>query len=223
MNNAESLFNFFTKLNIAHSLPVGIEILNPYNNREVLKTNRSFYNKYYNDSQPRILLLGINPGRFGAGITGIAFTDPIALENKLNIPNSFDKKPELSASFIHQLIEAYGSPEVFFSKFLLSAICPLGFIKNGVNINYYDDKNLQSKILPFIKQTLIEQHSLTGKIDTCVCIGQGKNLKFLEELNKEINLFKKIIPIGHPRWIMQYRRKKADVFIKEYVKLLSEI
>lgn len=221
--NADSLFKFFSQLKINTTLPEGVEILNPYTNNEVLNLNTEFYNKYYNDDAPRIMLLGINPGRFGAGITGLSFTDPVTLENNLGIMNSFDKKPELSATFIHEVIKAYGGPEEFYGKFLVTAVSPLGFVKNGVNINYYDQKDLQEATTPFIKECLLKQFELTGKTATCVSIGQGKNISFLEELNKELKLFKQIIPLGHPRWIMQYRRKELKKHIEQYVDVLKNI
>ena len=223
MNNAESYFDFFTSSSIDWILPNNVKVLNPYSNEEVITINKAFYNKYYNDNDPRILLFGINPGRFGAGITGISFTDPIALENNLGITNSFDKKPELSASFIHEVIAAYGGAEPFFKKFLISAVSPLGFIKDGVNINYYDIKELQKSLTPFIINCIRKQFLLTKKIDRCVSIGQGKNIKFLNELNKGLKLFSKIEALGHPRWVMQYRRKQKQEHIDKYVDVLKNI
>ncbi|MCK5171337.1 MAG: DUF4918 family protein [Bacteroidales bacterium] len=222
-NKADKLFNFITNLKIENTLPVGVDILNPYKSEEVIDINHKFYYKYYNDSYPRILLLGINPGRFGAGVTGIPFTDPIILEEQLNIKNSFEKKAELSASFIYMVIKEYGGAEKFFRKFLLSAMSPLGFIKNGININYYDLKELETSVATFISDSLIKQHEITGKKDIAVCIGQGTNLKYLTEMNNKLGLFKQIYKLGHPRWIMQYKRKKLGSFIKDYVELLKSI
>jgi hypothetical protein len=223
MNNSQLLYNFFTKLRITEILPDGIEILNPYANKEVLAINKSFYDKYYNDNNKRVLAFGINPGRFGAGLTGIAFTDAKALEENLKIKNNLNKKPELSATFIHKAINAYGGPTAFYNNFLVTAVSPLGFIKNGININYYDEPALQKALLPFIKQTISQQYELTGKRDICVTIGKGTNLKFLSEINRELKLFRKIIPLGHPRWIMQYQRKREEEHIKKYVQTLNEI
>jgi hypothetical protein len=45
-----------------------------------MKICSSFYQKYYADNKKRSLIIGINPGRFGAGVTGIPFTDPIRLK-----------------------------------------------------------------------------------------------------------------------------------------------
>jgi len=48
----------------------------------VRKLIREFYTKFYSDCKPRQLVLGINPGRFGAGATGIPFTDTRRLNEK---------------------------------------------------------------------------------------------------------------------------------------------
>lgn len=57
--------------------PVGIELpgknvqwLHPHGNPETRRCMDAFYSKYYADDIERILVLGINPGRFGGGITG---------------------------------------------------------------------------------------------------------------------------------------------------------
>jgi hypothetical protein len=223
MNKATDYYNFFTQLHISAALPKNVEVLNPYVNQEVLDVNRLFYNKFYSDTHTRVLVLGINPGRFGAGITGIAFTDPIELEQNLGIKNTFEKKAELSAGFIHKAINAFGGPEEFYAKFLVSAISPLGFIKNGININYYDQKDLQESTQAFIEQSISNQHLLTGKIRACICVGQGKNLKYLHELNSKLDLFDEIIPLGHPRWIMQYRRKEYQQHVNSYIDTLNYI
>lgn len=218
----EKLYKHFTSLKLG-KLPENVEVLNPYINEEVLSINKQFFEKYYNDNNPRIMLFGINPGRFGAGITGIAFTDPVALEDSLGIKNTFTKKPELSATFIHRVIQAYGGPEEFFSKFLLTAISPLGYIKDGVNINYYDLTSLEKATKEFTHLTMKEQFEITGKVKKCVSIGQGKNVKYLTEINKELGLFDTIEKLGHPRWIMQYKRKEHDKHINHYIELLKNL
>ncbi len=223
MKNNEALFRFFSGLHIENSLPDDIEILNPYKEATVLKLNKEFYDTYYNDTNPRILLLGINPGRFGAGITGIPFTDPIVLEDNLKIKNNLQKKPELSATFIHEVIKAFGGPIEFYNNFLVTAVSPLGFIKNGININYYDKNDLESAVEPFIIKSLKTQYEITQRQHVCVSIGQGKNINYLKQLNRKIKLFKEIIPLGHPRWIMQYKRKEIKKYISQYVDVLNYI
>lgn len=119
-------------------MPDGAELLNPYRNPVTWKIGRKFYRKYYGDSHARTLTLGINPGRFGAGLTGIPFTDPVHLENVCGIPNYFAKKPELSAAFVHEMIRLFGGPERFYRKFYISSVSPLGFTRGTKNYNYFD-------------------------------------------------------------------------------------
>jgi hypothetical protein len=74
---AGKIIAFNRQLNFSGKLPAGIRIMNPFQeNVEIMNLSAKFYRKYYNDQNRRHLILGINPGRFGAGITGITFTDP---------------------------------------------------------------------------------------------------------------------------------------------------
>jgi len=49
------------------------------------------------------------------------------------------------------------------------------------------------------------------------CLGDGKNYKYLNALNTEMRFFNTIIPLSHPRFIMQYRVKKKHEFIGKYL------
>ena len=49
-----------------------VQWLYPHKNPETRRCMEAFYSKYYSDSNERILVLGINPGRFGSGITGMS-------------------------------------------------------------------------------------------------------------------------------------------------------
>jgi hypothetical protein len=40
-------------------------------------------------------------------------------------------------------------------------------------------------------------------------------------LNEEYKFFKKVIPLAHPRFIMQYRRKKIAEYVNDYREKLS--
>ena len=169
-----------------------------------------FYNKYFSDVNERRLILGINPGRFGAGVTGIPFTDPKILESECGINNPFPKKHELSAIFVYELIEAYGGKEIFYKDYFISSVCPLGFIKEGININYYDDKNLYKAVEKKIVSKMWDQLDIGMKRDVAFSLGKGTNYKFLKKLNEDHQFFDKVIPLPHPRWIMQYRRKSKE-------------
>ena len=179
-----------------------------------------FYNKYYSDHSHRTLVLGINPGRFGAGLTGVPFTDPIRLEDVCGIPNDFPKKQELSSVFIYDVIKAYGSSEQFYQDVYISSICPLGFIKYNRNYNYYDDPALTAAVEPFIIEHLREQIAFGVNTDRVLCLGQGKNARYLEKLNAQHKFFGEIIPLPHPRWVMQYRLKRKAEFADVYLEVL---
>src|SRR5262245_45774246 len=99
--------------------------MNPYQDNKTMKLVTAFYNQFYSDSNPRTLMLGINPGRFGAGVTGISFTDPIRLERECGIPNDLAKKPELSSDFIYRMINACGGVNKFYGRYLVTAVSPL--------------------------------------------------------------------------------------------------
>lgn len=214
---SDKILKFYSELQITCKLPNGVNVMNPYDRDEVRRVVTTFYQKYYADNEQRTMILGINPGRFGAGITGIPFTDPVRLEGKCKIMNFFDKKPELSSIFIYQMINAFGSIEQFYNKFYISSISPLGFIKDGKNMNYYDSKVLRNTLHDFILESIQKQLDFGINKEVCYSLGQGKNYKYLLELNKEHHFFKKIIPLAHPRYILQYKRKFVDDYIKEYL------
>jgi hypothetical protein len=86
-----------------------------------------------------------------------------------------------------------------------------------VNLNYYDDKNLQEAITPFIISSIQKQIAMGFKTDFCICIGGDKNLKFLSAINEEHKFFNEIVPLPHPRFIMQYRRKQKEKYIQQYL------
>ncbi len=220
MTFATRVLDFYKQLSITEQLPKGIEIINPYNKSSVTNVCTQFYNKYYNDNNPRTLIVGINPGRFGAGITGIPFTDPVILQNECEINNDFDKRSELSSDFVYKLINTMGGKEGFFNRFYIGSVSPLGFIKNGKNYNYYDSKELMLAIKPFIISNLVNQIGLGITSRKCYCFGQGKNYDYLKLLNIEHNLFDKIIPLPHPRWVMQYRRKSIDSILSDTISKL---
>jgi hypothetical protein len=219
---AAQVMEFYKTLELTTHLPNGVAVMNPFKSREVRNISGEFFKKYYQDNNPRTFILGINPGRFGAGVTGITFTDPVRLEKECGIPNSFEKRPELSSVFIYEMITRYGGPETFYSNFYLSAVCPLGFMKDGRNMNYYDDRVLEACVRKFIVFSLKEQIRFGAIRDKCFCLGEGKNYQYLEKLNQQYQFFNKIIPLAHPRFIMQYRLKKKEEFIQQYLRVLHQ-
>jgi hypothetical protein len=219
---AKHVLEFTKGLALKNKLPEGVHVLNPYTNSIAFNLCSLFYTKYYNDLEERTLIFGINPGRFGGGLTGIPFTDPLKLETICEIPNSLQKKTELSADFIYRMISAYGGPTKFYEKFFFTAVCPLGFTKDGKNLNYYDVKELQAGLMDFIIERIKTQLTFNVNKKIAYCLGESDNFKFLSKLNTEHNFFKAIIPLPHPRFIMQYKRKYVENFIEIYIKKLGE-
>ena len=222
MNFSNKILNFYFNLPKDLPLPHGVETIYPFENKEVQSVMKIFFHKYYADSKPRTYLVGINPGRLGSGVTGIGFTDAHHLEEVCDIPNSFDKRIELSAAFMFEVIEAYGGTEKFYKDFFFTTVMPLGLLKEGKNYNYYDDKETQNSLELFIEKTLLEQLSFMGTKPNIICIGQGKNLKYLEAFNKKHDCFGSIEVVPHPRWVMQYRRKEKEKHIEKYLEVLQK-
>jgi Domain of unknown function (DUF4918) len=221
LTQSYAILEFYKNLAPDFHLPKGVAIMNAFTDKNSWKLTEAFYNKFYNDSQPRKFIFGINPGRFGGGVTGIPFTDPIRLQQECGIPNDLPKKAELSSQFVYEVVKAYGGAELFYGHFFVTALSPLGFTKDGLNLNYYDDKELLVSSEPFIVECIRQQIDTMPTTDTCFCLGEGTNFKYFQKLNAKHQFFKEIIPLPHPRWVMQYRRKRLEEFVKLYVGKLS--
>lgn len=219
---AHNLTQFYGNLRPPQPLPHNIEWLHPQQNAPVMELAAAFFQKFYNDAQPRALLLGINPGRFGAGLTGVNFTAARQLTEVCGIEHNLKMQSELSAEFIYEMIAAYGGATAFYSRFFLGSVCPLGFVQGGKNINYYDDKALLQTVEPFIVANLKKLLSFGVPREVGICIGGEKNFKYLSKLNAEHQFFKEIIPVAHPRFILQYRRKEKQRFLDDYLQALHK-
>jgi len=226
MTFAERVIDFYENLDFAGSLPAGVQIMVPYRDNPVVKEIiREFYTRFYTDHNPRQLILGINPGRFGAGTTGIMFTDTKRLQEKCGISCPDFHTHEPSSAFIYDMIDVFGGVHEFYSKYLISAICPLGFTVTGkkgrpVNYNYYDSASIMHAVYPFIVETLQKQIAFGIDTAVCFCLGTGKNHEFLKTLNSEHRLFQKLIALEHPRFIMQYRARMKKEYVEKYVRIL---
>lgn len=220
MNFAEKTIDFFNNQKKPAKLPAGLEIINPYKEKPVRQIVEKFYNNFYNDCNQRIFVFGINPGRFGCGTTGIAFTDPVALRESCGIKNDLGFRKELSSQFIYEMIREYGGSQKFFSKIFITAVYPLALIKDGKNHNYYDSKILYNVLRNEIKRSISVQINFGAREEFAVSLGK-KNAIFLSEINQELGYFKEIKVLEHPRYIMQYRRRKMREYIGKYIEVLK--
>jgi len=229
MTFADKVIRFNKQLHFEGELPAGIRIMNPFKeNPQVIDIMEQFYKKFYDDNHKRNLILGINPGRFGGGVTGIPFTDSKRLKSVCKIDYHGKKTHEPSSVFIYEMIEAFGGAERFYKSFYINSICPLGFtsVKEGgkeINYNYYDSPGLTAAVYDFIIENIQKQIDLGVNTDSCFCFGNGKNEKFLRKLNEQEKFFKNIIALEHPRFIMQYKAPSKDVYIKKYIDAFESV
>lgn len=220
---SDRVIEFNRQLNFTGSLPAGIAILNPYAGSDAIRQLvAAFYQKYYHDDQQRHCILGINPGRLGAGFTGIPFTDTRRLREKCGLEYTGKETHEPSSVFVYTMIDAFGGPEAFYKKFYIGSVCPLGFTatnKTGkeVNYNYYDSRELTLSVAGFIVESIRRQLAMGLKTDVCYCFGTGKNEAYLRHINERWHFFDRIVPLEHPRYIMQYKARSIDQYIAKYL------
>lgn len=219
---ASRILSFHARLKPPRLPGLGVHAMQPHRDPRVWEVMTAFYTKYFADARPRAFIIGINPGRFGAGTTGIPFTDPVTLETMCGIPNAFPKRRELSAQFIDQVLDRLGGARGFYRRFFITAASPIGFTKGGINCNYYDDPRLQARVTPFIVSSLRAQVAF-GARPQAVVLGTGKNHAFLSRLNDQHGFFRSIIAIEHPRFIMQYRRRLVPQFLDRYADALDRV
>ncbi len=225
---ADRVIAFNKDLNFTGTLPPGVGIMNPFRESEtVLETSSQFYRKYYSDNNPRHIILGINPGRFGSGVTGVPFTDSKRLVSECQIPYSGKQTHEPSSVFVYDVINAFGGPEAFYKHFYIHSICPLGFTTTSakgqeVNYNYYDSPALTAAVYDFIVESTRKQMAFGIQTDVAFCFGTGKNEKFLRKLNEKEKFFGEIIALEHPRFIMQYKAKTKHLYIEKYLNAFNK-
>ena len=202
--------------------------MNPFvEYKDIIPIVETFFSRFFNDHTERHILLGINPSRLGAGLTGIPFTDPKRLISKLGIAYSGKMAHEPSSTFVYEMIQAFGGVELFYKNFYINSPCPLGFTSKSqkgktINYNYYDSAELIRATTPFMVESLKKLKSFGLKSDIAFVLGAGKNTAFLQKLNGEHRFFGKLIPLEHPRFIMQYRRKKVEEYADQYIAALTE-
>ena len=225
-----NILNFNSNLELLEGeLPKGVHVLNPFKGEFKERINiisEQFYSKYYNDSSERKLILGINPGRLGAGSTGIPFSDTKRLVKYCDMTIDEFSSHEPSSEFVYLLIESLGGAEKFYKDFYIGSVCPLGFAIDStpgkiVNYNYYDSKPLEKAVTPFIIQSIEKQLDFGVNRKKVFCLGTGKNTKFLMELNNQKKWFEEVVPLEHPRYVMQYKRKQLELYLNKFILLLN--
>lgn len=228
---ADKAIAYYQSLTAPTSLPPGVGVMNPYEQPAVRGIVEQFYGRFYADTQPRVFVLGINPGRFGAGVTGISFTTPQNLHRYCGIDNDLldtgpAHRPELSSRFIYQVVEAFGGATTFYGRFFLTSLFPLALTKENpgggaVNYNFYDDKQTTATLWPAITETVRTQISFGADRRVAVCLGR-KNETYLQRLNEQQGFFDRIVTLDHPRYILQYKSKALPTYLDQYISTLYD-
>ncbi len=224
---AERVIEFNRNLKLEAVLPAGIRAMNPFaENPLALEVSSEFYRKYYSDNRERTLILGINPGRFGAGVTGVPFTDTKRMRDKCGLEITGFATHEPSSVFVYEVIDAWGGAAKFYSEFYINSPSPLGYVSinergKEVNFNYYDSRELAIAVRPFMIESLRAHIAAGCRADIAFCLGSGKNYDYLSRLNDEFRFFGQLVALEHPRFIMQYKSKDKDDYIDKYLRLLA--
>lgn len=226
---ADKIIRFNQNLEFTGALPPGVQLLNPFRtNAQILPVSAAFYHQFYHDTNPRHVILGINPGRFGGGVTGVPFTDAKRLKNECGLPYAGKETHEPSSVFVYEVINAFGGPAAFYRQFYISSVCPLGFTATGktgqaVNYNYYDSRELTAAVYDFIIQSIRQQIAFGLNTEVGFCFGTGKNEKFLRQINATHKFFGRIVALEHPRFIMQYKARSREIYVQKYLAALSAV
>ncbi len=183
--------------NSSFDLPEGYRAVNPYSGDQselVEKITTAFYQKYYNDTKPRRIILGSSPARRGSAVTGVPFEDAKHLQNETGIFIDEFYINQSSSDFLYDVMTEYGSCEQFYTDFYMNFVCPLGIVRtnakgNEVNCNYYENKKLQTALKSFILESIRRQIDFGIDTSVCYCIGSGENFHFLSKINDEHHFF----------------------------------
>ncbi|MDO4879757.1 MAG: SMUG2 DNA glycosylase family protein [Capnocytophaga sp.] len=222
MNLADKIIDFNKNLSYKEELPKNFSVLNPYlDNPETLQVMSEFYHKFYNDTHKRKFIIGINPSRHGAGVTGVPFTDTKRLETECGIVMQSAHTHEVSSVFMYNMIKEFGGVQAFYQTFYINSPFPLAIIRQTadnkwVNANYYDDFAIFEKVKPFMIETLKKHIQLGLNTEKVFVLGK-KNATFLQKLNKEASLFNEMVILEHPRYIQQYKSKEQTLYIDKFL------
>ena len=218
----ERVIDFNRNLTYNGNLPAGFQVMNPFlDNTETMKVMSEFYHKYYNDNRKRRFIIGINPSRNGAGVTGVPFTDTKRLDSVCGIKMESARTHEVSSVFVYDLIEAYGGADLFYNDFYINSPFPLAIIReskagNWLNANYYDDRMLFNLVKEYMIESLKKHIDLGLDTDEVFILGV-KNANFIAKLNAEEKMFGKLTALEHPRYIQQYKLRDKLFYIDKYL------
>lgn len=222
----DKVVEFNTHLHYSGKLPEGFQVINPYkDNPETMKVMKQFYKKFYHDSNQRKFIIGINPSRHGAGVTGVPFTDTKRLDTVCGIKMQSAYTHEVSSVFMYDMIAEYGGVKDFYNQFYINSPFPLAIVKHTkdgkyLNANYYDDPQLFAMVKDYMIASLKKHISLGLDTSEVYVLGK-KNADFIQKLNNEAKLFGSLKVLEHPRYIQQYKFNEKHTYIDKYIITLN--
>ena len=228
---AQKILEFYDRLkNVGINLPEKHRLINPFtgaNQQQIAQIIHRFYHRYYHDDKRRFMILGSSPARRGTALTGVPFEDVNHLQKDTRISLDASGANKRSSSFLYEVMEEYGGCQNFYKQFYMSFVCPLGIENinlkgNWVNCNYYENAALKKCLHPFIVDSLSRQIDFNIDTTVCFCIGSSENFKFLTNINNEHHFFDAIVPLEHPRFIMQYNADRKEEFMQKYVSIFRQ-
>ncbi len=224
----DKVIDFNHHLEYSDKLPKDFKVINPYlDNPETIDVMQQFYHKFYNDTNQRKFIVGINPSRHGAGVTGVPFTDTKRLESACGIKMHSAHTHEISSVFMYDFINEFGGVKDFYNQFYINSPFPLAIVRKTkenkwLNANYYDDSKLFEMVKDFMITSLKKHISMGLDISNVFVLGK-KNATFIQKLNKEAKLFNTLKVLEHPRYIQQYKSKEKQLYIDKYILTLNNL
>ena len=171
----------------------------------------AFWDRYYARRVPRIVVCGINPGRFGAGKTGIPFLDFASLSQLMPGVDRHDS--EKSAAFFCQVIQSYGS-EAFFRDFYVTNVASVGFLRDGRNLNYHD---LPAAAQATVEANFCEEMKMVNPTQV-ISLGTAVQHTARKLLSPDIDCS---LRLPHPAWVATYRSRETEQWVSDYVEALK--
>jgi uracil-DNA glycosylase len=171
----------------------------------------AFCKKFYADNLPRVVICGINPGRYGACKTGIPFLDYCSLSKLLTGIDRQDK--ERSAEFFLKVIQQYGAVN-FFQTFYVTNISSVGYSSEGRNFNYND---LSASALEVVEKNFLFEMDIVQPTHV-IALGKVVQQTLVKLLPKSVDC---TIRLPHPSWIAAYRSKEMDKWLAFYMSVLG--
>ena len=173
-----------------------------------------FWQQYVPEPLPQTVIVGLNPGRMGAGLTGVPLLDFRSLTNLLPDARLPRNDTEPSANFFHRVAQHIGA-EKFYRQFYVSNVSAVGYLRDNKNCNYHD--------LPDAAQQIVEQRFR----DEMAVVAPKRIIALGREVEATVQRLYddgaiRISHLPHPSWIMTYRLREAQSWVRRYTQMLLQ-